>query len=169
MPARMAPIMMRMMPARKRIASRRCRCSFSSSLSSFKRLPTARRCVMKTVEKNVAASQPQTALPNVALTPLISAKIQAAHLERLAVVYVRQSSPKQVPEESPAHQAKPEWAWLKRDASRRHRALDRRFGMRLWALHAAFLPSKQHGAVLLQSPPSRSNRTTVLRLGHPPA
>src|SRR5262245_45434966 len=34
--------------------------------------------------------------PGVAPAPSISAKIQPAHLERLAVVYIRQSSPKQV-------------------------------------------------------------------------
>jgi DNA invertase Pin-like site-specific DNA recombinase len=61
---------------------------------------------MKTAEKAVAANQRQTALTTAAPMRVVSAKIQPAHLERLAVVYVRQSSPKQVLEnrESTARQ-----------------------------------------------------------------
>jgi DNA invertase Pin-like site-specific DNA recombinase len=57
---------------------------------------------MKTAEKLTAASQPGIA----ASTRLVSAKIQPAHLERLAIVYVRQSTQKQVLEnrESAARQ-----------------------------------------------------------------
>jgi len=56
---------------------------------------------MKTVERLSAASQ-----PGIAVSRLISAKIQPAHLERLAIVYVRQSTQKQVLEnrESAARQ-----------------------------------------------------------------
>ncbi len=57
---------------------------------------------MKTAERLPAASRPV-----IVPTPrLISAKIQPAHLERLAIVYVRQSTPKQVLEnrESAARQ-----------------------------------------------------------------
>jgi hypothetical protein len=61
---------------------------------------------MKTAEKIPAARQAATSSLDAASTRLISAKIQSAHLERLAVVYVRQSSPKQVLEnrESTARQ-----------------------------------------------------------------
>jgi DNA invertase Pin-like site-specific DNA recombinase len=61
---------------------------------------------MKTAEKISTAGQPATPLLNTASTRLVSAKIQPVHLERLAVVYVRQSSPKQVLEnrESTARQ-----------------------------------------------------------------
>jgi DNA invertase Pin-like site-specific DNA recombinase len=62
--------------------------------------------MMKTAEQVPTARQPTTS-PIIATSPrLISAKIQPAHLERLAVVYVRQSSPKQVLEnrESTARQ-----------------------------------------------------------------
>ena len=48
---------------------------------------------MKTAEKIATAGQPATALLNATSTRLVSAKIQPAHLERLAIVYVRQSSP----------------------------------------------------------------------------
>src|SRR5947207_15969646 len=57
---------------------------------------------MKTAEKSCAEVQPAVA----ASTRLVAAKIQPAHLERLAIVYVRQSSQKQVLEnrESTARQ-----------------------------------------------------------------
>ena len=75
---------------------------WGSLLNSFKRLPTERGCEMRTAEKSPAASQPVIA----ASTRLISAKIQPTHLERLAIVYVRQSTQKQVLEnrESTARQ-----------------------------------------------------------------
>jgi DNA invertase Pin-like site-specific DNA recombinase len=59
---------------------------------------------MKTAEKSPVTGPAVQA--GIAPTPLISAKIQPAHLERLAVVYVRQSSAKQVLEnrESTARQ-----------------------------------------------------------------
>ena len=58
---------------------------------------------MKTAEKTTTAGHPA---PLAASTRLISTKIQPAHLDRLAVVYVRQSTPKQVLEnrESTARQ-----------------------------------------------------------------
>jgi DNA invertase Pin-like site-specific DNA recombinase len=61
---------------------------------------------MKTAEELSAAGHPPSAPLNVGATRLISTKILPAHLERLAVVYVRQSSPKQVLEnrESTARQ-----------------------------------------------------------------
>lgn len=57
---------------------------------------------MKATEQQAARSPASTTAP----TRLASAKIQPAHLERLAIVYVRQSSPKQVLEnrESAARQ-----------------------------------------------------------------
>ena len=61
---------------------------------------------MKTAEKFSPTEQPAAALLNAASTRLVSAKIQPAHLERLAIVYVRQSTQKQVMEnrESAARQ-----------------------------------------------------------------
>jgi DNA invertase Pin-like site-specific DNA recombinase len=61
---------------------------------------------MKTAEQFSAARPAVTPPLDTAPTQLISAKIQLAHWERLAVVYVRQSSPKQVLEnrESTARQ-----------------------------------------------------------------
>jgi len=58
---------------------------------------------MKTTERAVAACAPATISE---FPPLRSAKVQAEHLERLAIVYVRQSSPQQVLEnrESTARQ-----------------------------------------------------------------
>jgi len=48
---------------------------------------------MKTTEKVPAACPPATKSE---IPPLRSAKIRTAHLERLAIIYVRQSSPQQV-------------------------------------------------------------------------
>src|SRR5262245_20059609 len=42
------------------------------------------------------ASSPHPACPHSSISDLVSHKIQRQHLERLAVVYVRQSSPRQV-------------------------------------------------------------------------
>ena len=61
---------------------------------------------MKTAEKSPATGQTPTVLPNTTSARLSSAKIQATHLDRLAIVYVRQSTQKQVLEnrESAARQ-----------------------------------------------------------------
>jgi len=61
---------------------------------------------MKTAEKISASAQPTASPLNGAATRLIATKIQPMHLDRLAAVYVRQSSPKQVLEnrESTARQ-----------------------------------------------------------------
>lgn len=61
---------------------------------------------MKTAEKIAAVDKPASPSPNPSSSRGISAKIAPAHLERLAVVYVRQSSPRQVLEnrESTARQ-----------------------------------------------------------------
>jgi DNA invertase Pin-like site-specific DNA recombinase len=61
---------------------------------------------MKTAERTPAPAQPVPTTPNASPSRLPSSKIQAAHWERLAVVYVRQSTPKQVLEnrESTARQ-----------------------------------------------------------------
>ena len=61
---------------------------------------------MRTAERIPAVAQPTPVAPNPPLGRVNSSKIQPAHLERLAVVYVRQSTPKQVLEnrESTARQ-----------------------------------------------------------------
>jgi DNA invertase Pin-like site-specific DNA recombinase len=50
---------------------------------------------MKTAE-STAATKPAPAPPNITLSRASSSKVLPAHLEKLAIVYVRQSSPKQV-------------------------------------------------------------------------
>src|SRR5262245_39262691 len=62
------------------------------------------RCNMKTIEKPSISAV--TERPEVASRLLPSVKIGSEHLEKLAIVYVRQSSPKQVMEnrESTARQ-----------------------------------------------------------------
>jgi DNA invertase Pin-like site-specific DNA recombinase len=61
---------------------------------------------MKTAERMLAPAKPTPATTNPSLGRVNSSKVQPAHLERLAVVYVRQSTPKQVLEnrESTARQ-----------------------------------------------------------------
>ena len=60
---------------------------------------------MKTAE-HIAGTQPASGTSHVALDRASSSKVLPAHLEKLAIVYVRQSSPRQVLEhrESTARQ-----------------------------------------------------------------
>src|SRR5207244_6121095 len=91
--------------SRNRTASRRCRRSVNSSVNSFNHLPK-RRCVMKTAEKISVAGGSTVPPLMTSWARLGSPKIQLAHREKLAIVYVRQSTQKQVMEnqESTARQ-----------------------------------------------------------------